>query len=120
MLTEYFDRSRAIVERFGGVIDKFTGDAITVFWGATVAEPDDAERAVRAALELVDAVGSLGEETGVADLSLRVGVLTGETAVGPGGNETGLVLGDVVNTAARLQGVREGLPAAVPAEAATG
>jgi class 3 adenylate cyclase/tetratricopeptide (TPR) repeat protein len=105
MLTRYFDLARAIVDRFGGVIDKFIGDAITVFWGATVAQPDDAERAVRAALELVDAVASLGEEIGVPDLRLRAGVLTGETAVGPGGNETGLVLGDVVNTAARLQSI---------------
>jgi class 3 adenylate cyclase/tetratricopeptide (TPR) repeat protein len=105
MLTRYFDRARAIVERFGGTIDKFIGDAITVFWGATVAQPDDAERAVRAALELVDAVASLGEEIGIPDLRLRAGVLTGETAVGPGGNDTGLVLGDVVNTAARLQSI---------------
>jgi class 3 adenylate cyclase len=107
MLTRYFDTARAIVERFGGTIDKFIGDAITVFWGATVAQPDDAERAVRAALELVDAVASLGEEIGVPDLRLRAGVLTGETAVGPGGNETGLVLGDVVNTAARLQSIAD-------------
>lgn len=106
ILTAYFERAQTVVARFGGVIDKYTGDAITVFWGATTAQADDAERAVRAGLELVDAVARLGEEIGVP-LQLRVGVLTGETAVGPGGNETGLVLGDVVNTAARLQAIAE-------------
>jgi len=105
MLTRYFDVARATIEKFGGVVDKFIGDAVTAFWGATVAHADDPERAVRAALDLVDAVSGLGEEIGVPQLSLRAGVLTGETAVGPGGNETGLVLGDVVNTASRLQSI---------------
>jgi len=107
LLTAYFDRCRSIVEGFGGEVDKFTGDAITVFWGARRSEPDDAERAVRAGLELVDEVSALGEEIGIADLRLRVGVNTGEAAVGPGGNDKGLVLGDVVNTAARLQSIAE-------------
>lgn len=103
MLTRYFDRAQTIVERFGGEIDKFIGDAVTAFWGARQAQEDDAERAVRAALELVDAVDELGAEIGVPDLALRAGVLTGETSVGAGGNEKGLVVGDIVNTAARLQ-----------------
>ena len=107
MLTTYFDRSREIIERFGGVVDKFIGDAVTAFWGATRAEEDDAERAVRAALELVDAVSKMGGEIGVPDLALRAGVLTGETSVGPGGNEKGLVVGDVVNTASRLQSIAD-------------
>jgi len=107
LLTSYFDRCRGVVEGFGGEVDKFTGDAITVFWGAKRTEPDDAERAVRAGLELVEEVLALGEETGIDGLQLRVGVNTGEAAVGPGGNEKGLVLGDVVNTAARLQAIAE-------------
>jgi class 3 adenylate cyclase len=102
MLTDYFERARTVIERFGGEVDKFIGDAITAFWGTTVANEDDAERAVRAGLELVDVVDSLGEELGL-DLALRVGVLSGETAVGEGGNQQGLVIGDIVNTAARIQ-----------------
>lgn len=106
MLTVYFERARAVIERFGGEVDKFIGDAITAFWGTTVSNEDDAERAVRAGLELVDLVDSLGEELGL-DLALRVGVLSGETAVGEGGNQHGLVIGDIVNTAARIQSAAE-------------
>ncbi|NQV05544.1 AAA family ATPase [bacterium] len=103
MLTRYFDRSREIVERYAGEVDKFIGDAVMAVWGAVEAHEDDAERAVRAALELVDATIELGAEIGAPDLRLRAGVLTGETSVGPGGNEKGLVVGDMVNTASRLQ-----------------
>src|SRR3990170_1010944 len=103
LLIRYFDRARIIVERFGGTVDKFIGDAITAFWGASIAHDDDAERAVRAALELVDMVGALGAEIGSPEMRLRAGVLSGETSVGPGGNEKGLVVGDIVNTASRLQ-----------------
>ena len=103
MLTRYFDRARKTIERFGGEVDKFIGDAVTAFWGAKQAQEDDAERAVRAALELVDAVKALGEELGIQELTVRAGVLSGETSVGAGGNEKGLVVGDIVNTASRLQ-----------------
>jgi len=107
MLTRYFDRSREIVERFAGTVDKFIGDAVMAWWGAVEAQEDDAERAVRAGLELVDMVADLGTEIGVSGLALRAGVLTGETSVGPGGNEQGLVVGDLVNTASRLQSIAE-------------
>jgi len=107
MLTRYFERARDVIERFGGEVDKFIGDAVTAFWGAVQALEDDAERAVRAALELVDAVEALGTELGIPELTVRVGVLSGETSVGPGGNEKGLVVGDVVNTASRLQSAAE-------------
>ncbi|HEY8556787.1 MAG TPA: AAA family ATPase, partial [Actinomycetes bacterium] len=80
-------------------------DAITAFWGAQISHEDDPERAVRAGLELVDAVAALGDELRVPHLAARVGILSGETAVGPGGNQQGLVVGDIVNTAARLQTV---------------
>ena len=76
----YFERTRVIVDRYGGVIEKFIGDAVMAVWGAPVAHEDDAERAVRAALELVDMVPALGREMGV-DLAIRAGVLTGEAAV---------------------------------------
>src|SRR5260221_10645536 len=71
-------------------------------WGAPVALEDDAELAVRAALELVGAVGSLGPE-----IRARAGVLTGEAAVTIGATDQGMVAGDLVNTAARLQAVAE-------------
>ncbi len=107
LLTIYFDRSREVVARFGGTVDKFIGDAVMAVWGAVEANEDDAERAVRAALELIDMVAGLGEDIGVPELALRAGVLTGETSVGPGGNEKGLVVGDLVNTASRLQSIAE-------------
>jgi class 3 adenylate cyclase/predicted ATPase len=107
MVTGYFERSREIVERFSGTVDKFIGDAVMAWWGAVEAREDDAERAVRAALELVDMVTSWGEEIGVPGLALRAGVVTGETSVGPGGNAQGLLVGDLVNTASRLQSIAE-------------
>lgn len=102
-LTDYYDRAREIVERYGGSVQKFIGDAVMAVWGATVAHEDDAERALRAGLELVDMVARLGNELDRGELSLRVGVLTGEASIGPATPELGLVVGDLVNTASRLQ-----------------
>ncbi len=107
MLTRYYERSREILERFAGTVDKYIGDAVMAWWGAIAAREDDAERAVRAALELVGMVSELGAEIGVPDLALRAGVLTGEAAVGPGGNEQGVLVGDLVNTASRLQSIAD-------------
>jgi class 3 adenylate cyclase len=107
LVTEYFDLARDVIGRFGGTIEKFIGDAVMAWWGAEVSQEDDAERAVRAALELVDRIGPLGEARGIPDLAARAGVMTGEVAVGPGGNEQGLVIGDMVNTTSRLQSVAE-------------
>lgn len=105
MLTAYYERCREIIDRYGGVTDKFIGDAVMGVWGADAAHEDDAERATRAALELVDMVAGLGAEIEIEDLAARAGVLSGEAAVGPGGNEQGLVVGDLVNTASRLQSI---------------
>jgi class 3 adenylate cyclase/tetratricopeptide (TPR) repeat protein len=105
MLTAYYEKCREIIARYGGVTDKFIGDAVMGVWGAEAAHEDDAERATRAALELVDMVAGLGAEIGVEHLAARAGVLSGEAAVGPGGNEQGLVVGDLVNTASRLQSI---------------
>jgi class 3 adenylate cyclase len=105
MLTLYFERSKEIIALYGGEIDKFIGDAVMGVWGAVESHEDDAERATRAALDLVQMVSELGAEIGVEELALRAGVLSGETAVGPGGNEKGLVVGDLVNTASRLQSI---------------
>ena len=98
LLTRYFDLAREVVERHGGLVEKFIGDAVMALWGAPVAHEDDAERAVRAALELVDAVHALGP-----GLEARGGVLTGEAAVTLGAIGQGMVAGDLVNTASRLQ-----------------
>ena len=62
LLSGYFDLARAIVSRYGGVVEKFIGDAVMAVWGVPAANEDDAERAVRAALELVAAVASYGAE----------------------------------------------------------
>jgi class 3 adenylate cyclase/tetratricopeptide (TPR) repeat protein len=99
-LDRYFEIARGAVERHGGVIEKFIGDAVMAVWGAPVAREDDAERAVRAALELVDEVRSL-------NVNARAGVLTGEAVVRVGAEGEGMVVGDAVNTAARLQGAAE-------------
>ncbi|MGH3111772.1 MAG: ATP-binding protein, partial [Gaiellaceae bacterium] len=79
------------------------GDAVMAVWGAPIAREDDAERAVRAALELVDAIATLGAGNGADGLSLRAGVLPGEAAVTIGVEGQGMVTGDLVNTASRIQ-----------------
>ena len=107
LLTEYFDTTRLVIERYGGTVEKFIGDAVMAVWGTPTAHEDDAERAVRSALELVDAVRAMGERTGAAGLQARAGVLTGEAAVTLGASNQGMVAGDLVNTAARLQSAAE-------------
>ncbi|HUG31899.1 MAG TPA: adenylate/guanylate cyclase domain-containing protein [Acidimicrobiia bacterium] len=105
MLTHFYEKCREIIGRYGGTTDKFIGDAVMGVWGAVGAHEDDAERATRAALELIDMVAGLGEELGVPELAARAGVLSGEASVGSGGNDQGLVVGDLVNTASRLQSI---------------
>ncbi|HEX7474054.1 MAG TPA: adenylate/guanylate cyclase domain-containing protein, partial [Candidatus Limnocylindrales bacterium] len=101
-LTRYFDIASDVVARYGGIIEKFIGDAVMAVWGAPTAREDDAERSVRAALDLVDAVRVLGP-----GIQARAGVLTGEAAVTLGATNQGMVAGDLVNTAARLQSVAQ-------------
>jgi class 3 adenylate cyclase len=103
LLSLYFDRCRTLIERYGGTVAKFIGDAVMAVWGTPVAREDDAERAVRAALTLTRAVSALGEEVGMPGLRVRAGVLTGSAAVQVGSEVEGMVLGDTVNTASRLQ-----------------
>ena len=105
LLDGYFALCRETVGRYGGTIEKFIGDAVMAVWGTPVAQEDDAERAVRAALDLVDAVRRLGEGADAPNLALRAGVLTGEAAVTLGASDMGMVAGDLVNTASRLQSV---------------
>jgi class 3 adenylate cyclase len=100
LLSRYFDLARDVIGRYGGTVEKFIGDAVMAVWGAPTAHEDDAERAVRAGLELVDAVRTLGPS-----IQARAGVLTGEAAVTLGATDQGMVAGDLVNTASRLQSV---------------
>ncbi|GAA1154065.1 AAA family ATPase [Nocardioides aquiterrae] len=103
LLSRYFDECRAIVARYGGVLEKFIGDAVMAVWGVPTAHEDDAERAVRAGLELVNTIAAMGSDLGVPDLAMRVGIVTGEVAVTIGAEQQGMVAGDAVNTASRVQ-----------------
>ena len=98
-----FERLVEDVTSFGGRVDKIIGDAIVALFGAPIAHEDDAERAVRAGLRMQESLASYAVESGVA-VRMRVGVNTGEVLVGAlraGGDYT--AMGDVVNTASRLQ-----------------
>jgi predicted ATPase/class 3 adenylate cyclase len=107
LLSRYFDTCRRLIGLYGGTVEKFIGDAVMAVWGTPTATEDDAERAVRAALDLVAAVSALGQELGAEDLRARAGVLTGEAAVTIGAEGEGMVAGDLVNTASRIQSVAE-------------
>jgi class 3 adenylate cyclase/tetratricopeptide (TPR) repeat protein len=106
MLSPYYARVRSEIERFGGTVEKFIGDAVMAVFGAPVSHEDDPERAVRAALAAREAVQELNEANPALDLHVRIAVNTGEAVVAldarPAEGE-GMVAGDVVNTAARLQ-----------------
>ena len=117
LLSEYFRVARTVIERYGGVVEKFIGDAVMAVWGTPAATEGDAERAVRAGLDLVDAVSELGAAVGVPGLAARAGVVTGEVAVTLGAMGEGMVAGDAVNTAARVQSAAE--PGQVLADGAT-
>ena len=106
LLSRYFETCQRLITLYGGTVEKFIGDAVMAVWGAPTATEDDAERAVRAALDLVAAVTALGDELGVAGLRARAGVMTGEAAVTIGAEGEGMVAGDLVNTASRVQSRR--------------
>jgi class 3 adenylate cyclase len=93
LLKRYYAGARSVIERHGGLVEKFVGDAVMAVFGLPVAHEDDAVRAVRAAVELHDVVGRL-------NLQARIGVNTGQVVAGAGDT---LVTGDTVNTAARLE-----------------
>jgi class 3 adenylate cyclase/tetratricopeptide (TPR) repeat protein len=106
IMGRYFDRMRAVVERHGGTVEKFIGDAVMAVFGIPRVHEDDALRAVRAAAEMRDALSGLNRdlerERGVA-IQMRTGVNTGEVVAGDPEDGQALVTGDAVNTAARLQ-----------------
>ncbi len=100
LLQPYHARVRGELERFGGTVEKFIGDAVMAVFGAPVAHEDDPERAVRAALSIRDTLAEEGE------LEVRIGITTGEALVALGARPEageGMASGDVVNTAARLE-----------------
>ncbi|HEU5033132.1 MAG TPA: AAA family ATPase [Mycobacteriales bacterium] len=105
ILSLYYDRVRADIESFGGVVEKFIGDAVMGLFGAPTSFGDDPERAVRAGLAVLDSVADLNAQHEGLDLETRIAVNTGEALVSlspaPG---DAMVAGDVVNTASRLQG----------------
>jgi predicted ATPase/class 3 adenylate cyclase len=106
MLSPYYARLRTELERRGGTVEKFIGDAVMAVFGAPIAHEDDPERAVRAALAIGEAVAELNEADPRLELQLRIAVNTGEALVTLGAQPLegeGMASGDVVNTAARLQ-----------------
>jgi class 3 adenylate cyclase len=105
----YQEAAAAAVTRFGGHVDKFLGDGLVCFFGVPQAHEDDAERAVRAALAIVDAVRGLNGNTAgqAAELQVRVGLHTGSAVVAHGGGTSKDVFGDTPNIAARVQSVAE-------------
>ncbi len=109
MLRPFHARLKQEIERHGGTVEKFIGDAVMGVFGAPISHEDDAERAVRAALRIQEAVGELNEADPALGLAVRAEVNTGEAVVTIGARPDldlgeGMVAGDVVNTAARLQG----------------
>jgi len=103
LLSRYFETCKRLISLYGGTVEKFIGDAVMAVWGTPTATEDDAERAVRAALDLLAAVSALGDEVGAPELRARAGVLTGEASVTIGAEGEGMVAGDLVNTASRIQ-----------------
>src|SRR2546423_8225058 len=102
VMGSYYERMKQIAELHGGTVEKFIGDAVMVVFGVPRLHDDDAERAVRTALAMRDAMADLNAELRVS-LAARVGVNSGEAVAGSGREQQFLVTGDAVNVAARLQ-----------------
>jgi predicted ATPase/class 3 adenylate cyclase len=107
-LRPYHAQLQQVIQSYGGTVEKFVGDAVMAVFGAPVAHEDDAERAVRAGLRILDAIEELNHADEKLQLQVRVGINTGEAVVALGAHPErgeGFVTGDVVNTASRLQGI---------------
>jgi class 3 adenylate cyclase len=106
LLDLWYGRAREELERFGGTVEKFIGDAVVALFGAPIVHGDDPERAVRAALALREVIAELNRADPELDLQVRIGVNTGEAVVALGARThegEAMAAGDVVNTASRLQ-----------------
>jgi class 3 adenylate cyclase len=123
LMRSYFDEARAALERHGGSVEKFIGDAVVGMFGVPEAHEDDALRACRAALEIQERIAALNEEFVTrhgSGIAVRVGVNTGEVVAGDAARRElfasgdAVVLGDSVNVAARLE------EAALPGEVLVG
>jgi class 3 adenylate cyclase/tetratricopeptide (TPR) repeat protein len=118
LLGRYFRAARTVLERHGGTVEKFIGDAVMAVFGIPVVHEDDALRGVRAAVELREAINNINDELAAERglrLEFRIGVNSGEVVVGSTDGASGsLVTGDSVNVAARLE------QAAAPAEVLIG
>ena len=115
MLNAYFEMARASVESFGGVVEKFIGDAVVGVFGVPAAHEDDPERAVRAGLRIAEDAEEL-EAVGGAPLRLRIGINTGEALVRLGitaRSGEGFITGDAINTASRIQSIAPEMGVAV-------
>jgi adenylate cyclase len=109
ILNRYFTRMGAIIEKHGGVVDKYIGDALMALFGAPLANPDDADRALKTALEMMEALDDLNREwtkRGLPAIDAGIGINTDVVVAGNMGSETRLnytVIGDGVNLASRLE-----------------
>jgi class 3 adenylate cyclase/tetratricopeptide (TPR) repeat protein len=110
VMTRYADEMRAVVERHGGTVEKFIGDAVMAVFGVPTVHEDDALRAIRAAAEMREALATLNvelERDWGARLEVRIGVNTGEVVAGDPASGQSFVTGDTVNVAARLEQAAE-------------
>jgi len=125
VLTEYFNTMTPIIHRHGGTVDKFIGDAVMAFWGAPLDDPQHAEHAVQAAVEMQAAMAALAERLqarGLPSIAMRIGLHTGRVVVGNIGSQTRFsytVIGDAVNLASRLEGANKEFGTGVLLSAAT-
>ena len=114
LLSEYFTEMVECVFRHGGTLDKFIGDAVMAQWGAPLGEPDDADRAMRAAVDMMRSLADLNRQWRAEfrpELKIGIGLNFGEAFAGNIGSERRLeftVIGDTVNTASRLCGAADG------------
>jgi class 3 adenylate cyclase len=105
-----------VVEQFGGHVAKFLGDGVMALFGWPQAHEDDAERAVRAALSILEAISALNRESQGPRLSARIGIHTGEAVVAAGGDEAPDVFGDASNFASRVQNAADSNTVVVTAQ----
>jgi class 3 adenylate cyclase len=125
LLRRYHETLRQELERYGGTVEKFIGDAVVAVYGAPIAHEDDPERAVRAALAARDSIAALNDRDDALDLHVRIGVATGEALVALDARSSAgesMVAGDVMNTAARIQSAApvDGILVTEPTYGATG